>query len=114
MTLRNAAGALTSTGTLQSGGNLSADAAGTIDLGQGRTTALGDLAVNAGRDLHADGTVIAQGRGTLTAGGAIGGAGALAFGGAATLQSGGDTLLAGSLRGDQVDVNAGVTRRCTT
>ncbi|WP_246637197.1 two-partner secretion domain-containing protein [Burkholderia catarinensis] len=107
MTLRNAAGALTSTGTLQSGGNLSADAAGTIDLGQGRTTALGDLAVNAGRDLHADGTVIAQGRGTLTAGGAIGGAGALAFGGAATLQSGGDMLLTGSLRGDRVDVNAG-------
>ncbi|WP_244114099.1 filamentous hemagglutinin N-terminal domain-containing protein [Burkholderia contaminans] len=107
MTLRNAAGALTSTGTLQSGGNLSADAAGTIDLGQGRTTALGDLTANAGRDLRADGTVIAQGRGTLTAGGAIGGAGALAFGGAATLQSGGDTLLTGSLRGDKVDVNAG-------
>ncbi|WP_244136384.1 filamentous hemagglutinin N-terminal domain-containing protein [Burkholderia sp. BCC0405] len=107
MTLRNAAGALTSTGTLQSGGNLSADAAGTIDLGQGRTTALGDLAVNAGRDLRTDGTVIAQGRGTLTAGGAIGGAGALAIGGAATLQSGGDTRLTGSLRGDKVDVNAG-------
>ncbi|WP_423395032.1 filamentous hemagglutinin N-terminal domain-containing protein [Burkholderia sp. LMG 21824] len=107
MTLRNAAGALTSTGTLQSGGNLSADAAGTIDLGKGRTTALGDLAVNAGRDLRTDGTVIAQGRGTLTAGGAIGGAGALAFGGAATLQSGGDTRLTGSLRGDKVDVNAG-------
>ncbi|MEK7915677.1 filamentous hemagglutinin N-terminal domain-containing protein [Burkholderia contaminans] len=107
MTLRNAAGTLTSTGTLQSGGNLSADAAGTIDLGQGRTTALGDLTANAGRDLRADGTVIAQGRGTLTAGGAIGGAGALTFGGAATLQSGGDTLLTGSLRGDKVDVNAG-------
>ncbi|VWD30824.1 two-partner secretion domain-containing protein [Burkholderia contaminans] len=107
MTLRNAAGALTSTGTLQSGGNLSADAAGTIDLGQGRTTALGDLTANAGRDLRADGTMIAQGRGTLTAGGAIGGAGALAFGGAATLQSGGDMLLTGSLRGDRVDVNAG-------
>ncbi|MGZ2748587.1 two-partner secretion domain-containing protein [Burkholderia stagnalis] len=107
MTLRNAAGALTSTGTLQSGGNLSAGAAGTIDLGRGRTTALGDLTANAGRDLRADGTVIAQGRGTLTAGGAIGGAGALSFGGAAALQSGGDTLLSGSLRGDKVDVNAG-------
>ncbi|WP_249190421.1 MULTISPECIES: filamentous hemagglutinin N-terminal domain-containing protein [unclassified Burkholderia] len=105
--LANAAGSLTSTGNIQSGGNLSVNAAQSVDLGTHSTSSLGDLTVDAGRDLTMNGSVVAQGNGTLNAGGAIGGAAAVAFGLAANLGSGGDTTLTGSLRGGNVRTTAG-------
>ncbi|WP_253593528.1 filamentous hemagglutinin N-terminal domain-containing protein [Burkholderia multivorans] len=107
VTLTNAAGSLTSTGTIQSGGNLTVSAAQSIDLGTQSTSSLGNLSVDAGRDLTMNGSVVAQGNGTLTAGGAIGGAAAVAFGLAANVASGGDTNLTGSLRGGNVQTTAG-------
>ncbi len=107
LALGNANGAFGSTGTLQSGGKLSIDAAKTIDLGNGRTTALGDLLVTAGQDLHANGTVIAQHAGTLDAGGALVAGGTIAIGDAATLRSGGDMQLAGAVQGASVNAKAG-------
>ncbi|HHL4080533.1 two-partner secretion domain-containing protein [Burkholderia sola] len=105
--LTNAAGSLTSTGNIQSGGNLSVNAAQSVDLGPHSTSSLGDLTVDAGHDLTMNGSVVAQGNGTLNAGGAIGGAAAVAFGLAANLGSGGDTTLTGSLRGGNVRTTAG-------
>ncbi|URV23581.1 filamentous hemagglutinin N-terminal domain-containing protein [Burkholderia gladioli] len=107
LALGNANGAFGSIGTLQSGGKLSIDAAKTIDLGNGRTTALGDLLVTAGQDLHANGTVIAQHAGTLDAGGALVAGGTIAIGDAATLRSGGDMQLAGAVQGASVNAKAG-------
>lgn len=107
VTLKNAAGSLTSTGNIQSGGNLLIDAAHSVDLGTQGTSSLGDLSVAAGQNLTMNGSVVAQGNGTLTAGGVIGGAAASAFGLAATVTSGGDTNLTGSLRGGTVQTNAG-------
>ncbi|MGN4078975.1 DUF6862 domain-containing protein, partial [Burkholderia gladioli] len=107
LVLGNANGAFGSTGTLQSGGKLSIDAAKTIDLGNGRTTALGDLLVTAGQDLHANGTVIAQHAGMLDAGGALVAGGTIAIGDAATLRSGGDMQLAGAVQGASVNAKAG-------
>ncbi|MFA8392594.1 filamentous hemagglutinin N-terminal domain-containing protein [Burkholderia ubonensis] len=105
--LTNSAGALTSTGTIQSGGDLSMTAAQSIDLGAQSTSSLGNLTVNAGQNLTMNGSVVAQGNGTLTAGGAIAGAAAVAFGLAANVKSGGDTNLSGSLRGGNVQTTAG-------
>ncbi|WP_080422084.1 filamentous hemagglutinin N-terminal domain-containing protein [Burkholderia ubonensis] len=107
VTLTNSTGALTSTGTIQSGGDLSMTAAQSIDLGAQSTSSLGNLTVNAGQNLTMNGSVVAQGNGTLTAGGAIGGAAAVAFGLAANVKSGGDTNLTGSLRGGNVQTTAG-------
>ncbi|CAM3058484.1 two-partner secretion domain-containing protein [Burkholderia ubonensis] len=107
VTLTNSAGALTSTGTIQSGGDLSMTAAQSVDLGTHATSSLGNLAVNAGQNLTMNGSVVAQGNGTLTAGGTIGGAAAVAFGLAANVKSGGDTNLSGSLRGGNVQTTAG-------
>ncbi|WP_232437379.1 filamentous hemagglutinin N-terminal domain-containing protein [Burkholderia ubonensis] len=107
VTLTNSAGALTSTGTIQSGGDLSMTAAQSIDLGAQSTSSLGNLAVNAGQNLTMNGSVVAQGNGSLTAGGAIAGAAAVAFGLAANVKSGGDTNLSGSLRGGNVQTTAG-------
>ncbi|WP_232443018.1 filamentous hemagglutinin N-terminal domain-containing protein [Burkholderia ubonensis] len=107
VTLTNSTGALTSTGTIQSGGDLSMTAAQSIDLGAQSTSSLGNLTVNAGQNLTMHGSVVAQGNGTLTAGGAIGGAAAVAFGLAANVKSGGDTNLSGSLRGGNVQTTAG-------
>ncbi|WP_230942604.1 filamentous hemagglutinin N-terminal domain-containing protein [Burkholderia stagnalis] len=107
VTLTNAAGSLTSTGAIQAGRDLLIDAAHAIDLGTQQTTAQRDLTVRAGGDLTANGTVIGQRNGALSAGGALGGAAAIAFGQAATLQSGGDMRLTGSLRGDTVQTQAG-------
>ncbi|MGZ7176523.1 two-partner secretion domain-containing protein [Burkholderia gladioli] len=107
LALGNVNGAFGSTGTLQSGGKLSIDAAKTIDLGNGRTTALGDLLVTAGQDLHANGTVIAQHAGMLDAGGALVAGGTIAIGDAATLRSGGDMQLAGAVQGASVNAKAG-------
>ncbi|MDN8079731.1 filamentous hemagglutinin N-terminal domain-containing protein [Burkholderia multivorans] len=107
VTLTNAAGSLTSTGTIQSGGNLTVSAAQSVDLGTQSTSSLGNLSVDAGRDLTMNGSVVAQGNGTLSAGGAIGGAAAVAFGLAANVNSGGDTNLTGSLRGANVTTAAG-------
>ncbi|MCA8175127.1 filamentous hemagglutinin N-terminal domain-containing protein [Burkholderia multivorans] len=107
VTLTNAAGSLASTGTIQSGGNLTVSAAQSVDLGTQSTSSLGNLSVDAGRDLTMNGSVVAQGNGTLSAGGAIGGAAAVAFGLAANVVSGGDTNLTGSLRGGNVQTTAG-------
>ncbi|WP_232441257.1 filamentous hemagglutinin N-terminal domain-containing protein [Burkholderia ubonensis] len=107
VTLTNSTGALTSTGTIQSGGDLSMTAAQSIDLGAQSTSSLGNLTVNAGQNLTMNGSVVAQGNGSLTAGGAIGGAAAVAFGLAANVKSGGDTNLSGSLRGGNVQTTAG-------
>ncbi|WP_063899584.1 filamentous hemagglutinin N-terminal domain-containing protein [Burkholderia ubonensis] len=107
VTLTSSTGALTSTGTIQSGGDLSMTAAQSIDLGAQSTSSLGNLTVNAGRNLTMNGSVVAQGDGSLTAGGAIGGAAAVAFGLAANVKSGGDTNLSGSLRGGNVQTTAG-------
>ncbi|WP_347468854.1 filamentous hemagglutinin N-terminal domain-containing protein [Burkholderia stagnalis] len=107
VTLTNSAGALTSTGTIQSGGDLSMTAAQSIDLGSQSTSSLGNLTVNAGQNLTMNGSVVAQGNGSLTAGGVIGGAAAVAFGLAANVKSGGDTNLSGSLRGGNVQTTAG-------
>ena|GEM_PF-567946 len=107
VTLTNAAASLTSTGAIQAGRDLLIDAAHAIDLGTQQTTAQRDLTVRAGGDLTANGTVIGQRNGALSAGGALGGAAAIAFGQAATLQSGGDMRLTGSLRGDTVQTQAG-------
>ncbi|WP_232441812.1 filamentous hemagglutinin N-terminal domain-containing protein [Burkholderia ubonensis] len=107
VTLTNSTGALTSTGTIQSGGDLSMTAAQSIDLGAQSTSSLGNLTVNAGQNLTMNGSVVAQGNGTLTAGGAIGGAAAVAFGLSANVKSGGDTNLTGSLRGGNVQTTAG-------
>lgn len=107
VTLTNSAGALTSTGTIQSGGDLSMTAAQSIDLGAQSTSSLGNLTVNAGQNLTMNGSVVAQGNGSLTAGGAIAGAAAVAFGLAANVKSGGDTNLSGSLRGGNVQTTAG-------
>ncbi|WP_232439156.1 filamentous hemagglutinin N-terminal domain-containing protein [Burkholderia ubonensis] len=107
VTLTNSTGALTSTGTIQSGGDLSMTAAQSIDLGAQSTSSLGNLTVNAGQNQTMNGSVVAQGNGSLTAGGAIGGAAAVAFGLAANVKSGGDTNLSGSLRGGNVQTTAG-------
>ncbi|WP_176072613.1 filamentous hemagglutinin N-terminal domain-containing protein, partial [Trinickia caryophylli] len=107
MNLRNTVGSLTSTGQIQSGGNLAVDAAQTIDLGTGATSALGDIGLTAGRDVIVNGTLVAQGNGTISAGNAIAGNAALAFGLAANLHSTGDTALTGSLRGATIQTNAG-------
>nr|WP_276538254.1 filamentous hemagglutinin N-terminal domain-containing protein [Burkholderia multivorans] len=107
VTLTNAAGSLASTGTIQSGGNLTVSAAQSVDLGTQSTSSLGNLSVDAGRDLTMNGSVVAQGNGTLSAGGAIGGAAAVAFGLAANVVSGGDTNLTDSLRGGNVQTTAG-------
>ncbi|GGC45033.1 hypothetical protein GCM10011400_35170 [Paraburkholderia caffeinilytica] len=107
VTLTNATGSLTSTGNIQSGDNLLINAAQSVDLGTQGTSALGDLTVNAGKNLTMNGSVVAQGNGTLTAGGAIAGAATSAFGLAANVSSGGDTNLTGSLRGGTVQTNAG-------
>ncbi len=107
VTLTNAAGSLTSTGNIQSGDNLLINAAQSVDLGTQGTSALGDLTVNAGQNLTMNGSVVAQGNGTLTAGGSIAGAATSAFGLAANVSSGGDTNLTGSLRGGTVQTNAG-------
>ncbi|MDR6473659.1 filamentous hemagglutinin [Burkholderia sp. OAS925] len=107
VTLANAAGSLTSTGNIQSGDNLLINAAQSVDLGRQGTSALGDLTVNAGQNLTTNGSVVAQGNGTLTAGGTIAGAATAAFGLAANVSSGGDTDLTGSLRGGSVQTTAG-------
>ncbi|MBB5441919.1 MULTISPECIES: filamentous hemagglutinin N-terminal domain-containing protein [unclassified Paraburkholderia] len=107
VTLTNAAGSLRSTGNIQSGDNLLINAAQSVDLGTQGTSALGDLTVNAGQNLTMNGTVVAQGNGTLTAGGTIAGAATSAFGLAANVSSGGDMNLTGSLRGGTVQTNAG-------
>ncbi|MFP4852645.1 glycohydrolase toxin TNT-related protein [Paraburkholderia sp. BR14264] len=107
VTLTNAAGSLTSTGNIQSGDNLLINAAQSVDLGTQGTSALGDLTVNAGQSLTMNGSVVAQGNGTLTAGGTIAGSATSAFGLAANVSSGGDTTLTGSLRGGTVQTNAG-------
>ncbi|WP_080418866.1 filamentous hemagglutinin N-terminal domain-containing protein [Burkholderia ubonensis] len=107
VTLTNSAGTLTSTGAIQSGGDLSMTAAQSIDLGAQSTSSLGNLAVSAGQNLTMNGSVVAQGNGSLTAGGTIGGAAAVAFGLAANVKSGGDTNLSGSLRGGNVQTTAG-------
>jgi filamentous hemagglutinin len=105
--LTNAAGSLASTGTIQSGGNLSVNAAQSVDLGTQSTSSLGNLSVDAGHDLTMNGSVVAQGNGTLNAGGSIGGAATVAFGLAANVGSGGDTNLTGALRGASVQTTAG-------
>ncbi|MFM0467709.1 two-partner secretion domain-containing protein [Paraburkholderia strydomiana] len=107
VTLANAAGSLTSTGNIQSGDNLLINAAQSVDLGRQGTSALGDLTVNAGQNLTMNGSVVAQGNGTLTAGSTIAGAATAAFGLAANVSSGGDTDLTGSLRGGSVQTAAG-------
>ncbi|MDR6484791.1 two-partner secretion domain-containing protein [Paraburkholderia terricola] len=107
VTLRNAAGSLTSTGNIQSGNNLLIDAAQSVDLGTQGTSALADLTVRAGQNLTMNGSVVAQGNGTLMAGGTVVGAAASAFGLAANVSSGGDTNLTGSLRGGTVQTHAG-------
>ena len=107
MTLGNSTGSLTSTGTVQSGASLTANAARSIDLGTGATSALGDLSLTAGQNITMNGTVVSQDNGTIKAGGAIGGAASLAFGLAANLNSVGDTTLTGSLRGATIQTYAG-------
>jgi len=107
MTLTNTAGSLTSTGQIQSGGNLGISAAQSIDLGTGATSALSDVTLHAGRDVLMNGTLVGQGNGTINAGGAISGNAALAFGLAANLNSTGDMLLTGSLRGATIQTSAG-------
>jgi len=107
VTLKNANGSLVSTGTIQSGDNLLIDAAHSVDLGTQGTSALADLTVKAGQNLTMNGSVVAQGNGTLSAGGNIAGAAASAFGLAANVASGGDTNLTGSLRGGTVQTTAG-------
>lgn len=107
MTLTNTTGSLTSTGQIQSGGNLVVNAAQSIDLGTGATSALSDMTLTAGRDVVMNGTLVGQGNGIITAGGAISGNAALAFGLAANLSSTGDTALTGSLRGATIQTNAG-------
>ncbi|WP_322053235.1 two-partner secretion domain-containing protein [Paraburkholderia bannensis] len=106
-TLTNASGALTSTGTIQAGNDLLIDAAQSVDLGSGQTTAQRDLTLHAGGNLSANGTVVAQRNGEIDAGGTLGGSAKVAFGGAAALSSGGDTNLPGSLSGDTVQVRSG-------
>uniref|UniRef100_E1TCX7 Filamentous hemagglutinin family outer membrane protein n=1 Tax=Burkholderia sp. (strain CCGE1003) TaxID=640512 RepID=E1TCX7_BURSG len=107
VTLKNANGSLVSTGNIQSGDNLLIDAAHSVDLGTQGTSALADLTVKAGQNLTMNGSVVAQGNGTLSAGGNIAGAAASAFGLAANVASGGDTNLTGSLRGGTVQTTAG-------
>ena len=107
MNLANTAGSLTSTGTIESGTDLSINAAQSIDLGSNSTSALGNMTLTAGQNITMNGSVVSQGNGTLNAGGTIGGAGALAFGNAATLNSGSDTDLTGSLRGATIQTSAG-------
>ncbi|MEX3958407.1 filamentous hemagglutinin N-terminal domain-containing protein [Trinickia sp. EG282A] len=107
MTLSNTTGSLASTGTIQSGGNLTANAAQSIDLGTGATSTLGDLSLTAGQNVTMNGTIVSQGNGTVTAGGAISGAASLAFGLNASLASVGDTTLTGSLRGATIQTTAG-------
>ena len=107
MTLANSTGSLTSTGTIQSGASLAANAARSIDLGTGATSSLGDLSLTAGQNITMNGTVVSQDNGTIKAGGAIGGAASLAFGLAANLNSVGDTTLTGSLRGATIQASAG-------
>ncbi|MCP3728377.1 filamentous hemagglutinin N-terminal domain-containing protein [Paraburkholderia sp. CNPSo 3272] len=111
LTLANTAGSLLSTGVIQSGANLSANAGQSIELGSdpgtSSTASLGDMTLMAAQNVMMNGSVVAQGNGTVTAGNAIGGAGTLAFGLAANLASGGDTTLTGSLRGATVQTTAG-------
>ncbi|WP_081771952.1 two-partner secretion domain-containing protein [Paraburkholderia nodosa] len=111
LTLANTAGSLLSTGVIQSGANLSANAGQSIELGSdpgtSSTASLGDMTLTAAQNVTMNGSVVAQGNGTVTAGNAIGGAGTLAFGLAANLASGGDTTLTGSLRGATVQTTAG-------
>lgn len=110
MMLMNLGGSLTSTGQITSGGNLTINAAQSVDLGtdvaSATTSALGDLSVTAGQNLTMNGTVVGQGNGTLSAGGSMSGAASIAFGLAATLTSGVDTTLTGSLRGATIQTNA--------
>ncbi len=107
VTLKNASGNLTSTGNIQSGGNLVVDAAQSVDLGAQGTSSLGDMTITAGQNLTMNGSVVAQGNGTLNAGNAIAGAAAIALGLNASVGSGGDTNLTGSLRAGTVQTTAG-------
>jgi filamentous hemagglutinin len=107
LTFTNHSGSLTSTGNIATGGNLVANASQSIDLGTQSTSALGDITLSAGQNIQMDGSVVGQGNGTLTAGGAIAGAAGTAFGLAANLSSGGDTNLTGSLRAATIQTSAG-------
>ncbi|TKC87640.1 filamentous hemagglutinin N-terminal domain-containing protein [Trinickia terrae] len=106
LTFTNHSGALTSTGNITSGGNLTANVQ-SLDLGaSSSTSALGDITLTAGQNLQMDGSVVGQGNGTLNAGGTITGAASAAFGAAANLTSGGDTNLTGSLRAATIQTSA--------
>ncbi|WP_116137857.1 filamentous hemagglutinin N-terminal domain-containing protein [Trinickia diaoshuihuensis] len=107
MTLASTSGSLTSTGVVESGTDLTINAARSINLGTNSTSALGNMSLTAGQDIVTNGTVVAQGTGALKAGGTISGAASLAFGLDASLISTGDTALTGSLRGATVQTSAG-------
>ncbi len=107
MALTSASGSVNSTGLVESGTDLTMNAGTSIDLGANTTSALGNMSLTARQDIVANGTVVAQGTGTLSAGRAISGAASWAFGLDATLNSTGDTTLTGSLRGATVHATAG-------
>jgi filamentous hemagglutinin len=107
MTLANKTGSLISTGTIQSGGSLTANEGRSIDLGTGATSSLGDLSLTAGQNVAMNGTLVSQGNATISAGGSILGAASLAFGLNANLTSVGDIALTGSLRGATIQTKAG-------
>lgn len=118
---------VTSTGTVQSVGNLNVTATtgnaalngtattqGTLSVTSGGDTTLGgqisstgNLTAQAGGDIQLTGTVAGQGSGSLTAAHDITGAGSAAFAQAATLSASNDLALTGSLQGSSVSVTGG-------
>ncbi|MCI3203379.1 MULTISPECIES: filamentous hemagglutinin N-terminal domain-containing protein [Pandoraea] len=102
-------GSVLASGGISGGGNVSIGAAQDVALGAS-TSALRDIAVNAGRDLQL-GAVLVGVNANLTAGRTLldagDGSGKAVFTGTATLVSAGDTKLTGGVQANGIDVTVG-------
>ncbi|WP_347557345.1 ribonuclease domain-containing protein [Robbsia sp. KACC 23696] len=105
MTVTSQAGSLLATGGINSGASLFVTTG--LDLTTGvSTTALGQTALQAGRDLGLNGVVVGQAAGTLQAGRDISGAGTQSFDGDVTLSAQRDLALSGSIQANGVQATA--------
>ncbi|MFL9867292.1 filamentous hemagglutinin N-terminal domain-containing protein [Paraburkholderia fungorum] len=107
LTLAGQTGNVTTTGDVQTSGNLSATAGRTMALG-GNVAANGNATLIAGADLGVSGTLAGNGTGVLSAGGNLTANGAVTFGQNAALTAGQNVNLPGAVTaGGTLNVTAG-------
>ncbi len=99
-------GTVTTSGSLNVGGNFTASAGTDLTLG-GQTTVAGTTTLGSGQDMTVSGTLNGNGTGLLIAGRDLNGAGSTAFAQTATVLAGRNVELDGLLQGAGIGITAG-------